>query len=337
MKEEVLRLEGVKKFFGRILALDIPDLAFERNRIIAIVGPNGSGKTTLLEMLALLERPTEGTIWLLGEEATGSERKRRKLRRLVTLVDQNPYLFDSTVFHNVSFGLFPKVLSKDEIHSRVEEALGKVGLAGFENRRAKNLSAGEAQRVALARAMALSPKILFLDEPTANVDVFHIQVVENLIRELRAKESSTIVFATHILPQSYKLADEILLLVKGRLSPASPENHFSGTVRKKEGSPVVEPAPGVQIVIPEEREGAVHFAVSPEDVLLSKKGFSSSARNTFQGRITKMSEEKGHVQVTVDVGVEIVSTITGKSMKEMGLKIGDSIHLTFKVFSVHLY
>lgn len=337
MTKEILRLEGVKKSFGKKLVLDIPELNLEEKGIYSIVGPNGSGKTTLLEILALLERPSEGRVWILGQEGTGSERTRRELRKFVTLVDQNPFLFDSTVYKNVSFGLRVRGLSSREARSQVFAVLERVGLRGFESRMAKTLSAGEAQRVALARAMILRPKILFLDEPTANVDLFHVQVVESLIQELRSKEGITILFATHSLSQSYKLADEALLLLKGKLSPASPENHFTGTVSEERGEAVVRLTPGVKVVIPEKREGVVHFTISPEDVLLSRREFTTSARNTFQGRIVRMSEDRNRVQVFVDVGVEFISTITRKSLEEMNLQIGDEIHLAFKVFSVHLY
>ena len=100
---------------------------------------------------------------------------------------------------------------------------------------------------------------------------------------------------------------------------------------------MVRPARGVRIVIPEKRKGTVHLSVSPEDVLLSREEFSSSARNHFFGRIVRMSAEGERVQVTVDVGVEIVSAITPKSLEDMNLKVGDTVHLTFKVFSVQLY
>jgi tungstate transport system ATP-binding protein len=228
MKIEILRLEGIRKQYGTSTVLDIATLRVEKGSVHALVGPNGSGKTTLLEIAALIGEPSRGSVYVLGEDGTADKTTRRKLRREVTLVDQNPYLFDTTVYRNIAFGLKARGLGRAEIRSRVGEALESVGLGPFAARRASGLSAGETQRVALARAMALRPALLLLDEPTANVDVFHVQILENLIRVAVEENDATVIFATHSFAQSQRLAGTTHLLVEGRLSTAPPEDHFFG-------------------------------------------------------------------------------------------------------------
>jgi len=336
MTDEILRLEGIAKEYGATPVLDIPELFVEKGSVHALVGPNGSGKTTLLEIAALIGEPSRGTVHLLGEDATTDKTRRRKLRRAVTLVDQNPYLFDTTVSRNIAFGLEARGLERDAINRRVGEALESVGLGPFADRGASGLSAGETQRVALARAVALRPALLLLDEPTANVDLFHVQILEKLIKKAVDEVGATVIFATHSLAQSRKLAGTVHHLVGGTLSATPSENHFSGVVEEKNGESTLRLAPGVRVALPEAREGEVHISIPPEEILLSRDGLST-ARNTFRGRIGAMSLEGGRIQVTVDVGVNLVSVITPKTLGAMNLKVGDPVHATFEVFSILLY
>jgi tungstate transport system ATP-binding protein len=133
------------------------------------------------------------------------------------MVLQNPFLLSSTVEKNVAYGLRIRGLSKREQKQKVVECLDLVGLTGFEKRRAHELSGGEAQRVAIARGIAVTPKVLFLDEPTANVDKTHIDVLENIIKELNRRYKTTIIFTTHDLNQAYRLASEIVVLSEGKI------------------------------------------------------------------------------------------------------------------------
>ncbi len=337
MKGEILRLEGIGKQYGTKTVLDISTLSVEKGSVHALVGPNGSGKTTLLEIAALIGKPSRGSVHVLGKEGTADEKVRRKLRREVTLVDQNPYLFDTTVFRNVAFGLEARGMARAEIDTRVGEALDSVGLGSLSGRRAGRLSAGETQRVALARAMALRPSLLLLDEPTANVDRFHVQVLESLIREAVEEKGATVIFATHSLAQSYRLAGRVHHLVEGRLSAAPPENHFSGVREDERGESFLRLAPGVRVVLPETGKRRVRFSIPPGEILLSREEVSSTVRNTFQGRVVGMSGDSDRIQVTVDVGVNLVSLITRESLDALNLRVGDNIHLSFKVFSIHLY
>jgi tungstate transport system ATP-binding protein len=217
MSQPILRIENLKKYYDDRLALEIPHLEFEAGGIYALVGPNGAGKTTLLRLLNLLDQPTEGKIYFDGEEIDKSSPNALAVRRQMTLVMQDSVLFRTSVYRNVAYGLSVRSYDKKAKAAAVSAALDMVGLAGFEHRKARQLSAGEGQRVALARALALRPRVLFLDEPTANVDRRNVQVFEALIKKVNTQQAMTIIFTTHDLSQVYRLTNRTISLLDGRM------------------------------------------------------------------------------------------------------------------------
>ena len=210
-------VKDLTKFYNGRKVLDIPYLTIKKGIICGVIGSNGSGKTTLLSILSLLIKPTSGRVYFDGLEIDSRDNDNSTLRRQITMVLQNPFLLNSTVEKNVAYGLRIRGLSKREQKQKVVECLDLVGLAGFEKRRARELSGGEAQRVAIARGIAVTPKVLFLDEPTANVDKTHIDVLENIIKELNRRYKTTIIFTTHDLNQAYRVASEIVVLSEGKI------------------------------------------------------------------------------------------------------------------------
>lgn len=196
------------------LAVDRLDLASER--IHYLVGANGAGKSTLLQLLALLQPPDRGEILFAGKAANGAA-QRQRLRQRITLVEQEPFLFDATVYHNLAFGLRLREVRGELQRHRIATALQAVGLAGFEARRARELSGGESQRVALARALVLQPTVLLLDEPTDGLDRESKPLFENCLATLPGK-GVTVVIATHDADQPRRLGGEALRLERGRLS-----------------------------------------------------------------------------------------------------------------------
>lgn len=215
-------LHGVVQRFGDHVALDVPELDLARGRAVALVGPNGSGKSTLLQVLALLQAPSEGKVTLLGDPVgwrnggSGGAAARAQ-RRMVTLVMQEPVLFTTTVRANVAFGLSTHAVPRDAIASRVREALDEVGLEGFEGRRARALSSGEAQRVVLARALVLRTPVLLLDEPTTYLDAAFRPALTRLMTGARDR-GTTVVFATHERALAREVAHEVITLSRGRIA-----------------------------------------------------------------------------------------------------------------------
>ncbi|OHB27054.1 MAG: hypothetical protein A2X84_02405 [Desulfuromonadaceae bacterium GWC2_58_13] len=199
--------------------LTVEQLELQPGRIYLVHGPNGSGKSTLLHLLALLLIPEGGEVRFAGRRIDGGV-DRQRLRRQITLVEQNPFLFDASVYHNLAFGLRLRDVRGDLQRRRVTQALHAVGLMGFESRWAKALSGGEARRVALARALVLRPKLLLLDEPTAGLDREILPIFERCLAALPG-QGTTVVIASHDADQSRRLAGITLGIDRGRVISAA--------------------------------------------------------------------------------------------------------------------
>ena len=212
--EPLLTLQEIEYRLGDF-RLWIERLELQPERIYLLQGANGAGKSTLLRLLALLVPPTAGTLCFAGAAVT-DEAQRQRLRRQITLVEQNPYLFETSVYQNLAFGLRLRDVRGELQDRRIRQALEMVGLGDFASRRARALSGGESRRVALARALVLRPKLLLLDEPTAGLDREILPVFETCLAALPG-QGTTVVIAGHDQDQPRRLASEILTLDRGRL------------------------------------------------------------------------------------------------------------------------
>ncbi len=217
----VYSLQSIEKHYGSQTALHLERIELYRGRIYSLVGPNGSGKSTLLNILALLAPPCRGSIDFAGERVRWRSGHLKRHRSQITLVHQSPYLFDRSVYQNLAFGLSLRGIHGEEQHRRIDQALDALGLSGFQQRPARQLSGGEAHKVAMARALALKPKVLLLDEPTAYLHPDAVPALEKLIESLRAG-GTTIVLSTHDPNQPERLGSEIIHLINGRLAEQSP-------------------------------------------------------------------------------------------------------------------
>ena len=195
--------------------LAIEHLKFQPASIIGLIGPNGSGKSSLLRLLGLIERPSRGEILFNGRRV---EPFSDEARFLITLLPQEPFLLKRSVLSNVSYGLKLRRNGK-EVLTRANEALARVGLPAkdFSQRPWYALSGGEAQRVALAARLALKPKVLLLDEPTASVDAASAQLIREASLRARKELGTTLIVASHDWQWLYEICDEILHLFKGRI------------------------------------------------------------------------------------------------------------------------
>jgi tungstate transport system ATP-binding protein len=224
MKPFTIQAQNLGKRFGDREVLSRCSVDFESGKIHALLGPNGVGKTTLLRILNLLDEPGEGTVSFNGlQESSASG---ASFRKEITMVFQQPALFKTTVYKNVAYGLKVRKVPKDRIEQQVGEVLELVGMSRFAGQKTKTLSAGEAQRVALARALAVRPRVLYLDEPTANLDPYNATQVEEIIREVKDRYQTTILLATHNLFQAKRLSDRIVFLYNGRVVEASDTQTF---------------------------------------------------------------------------------------------------------------
>jgi tungstate transport system ATP-binding protein len=215
MSAPVYQLNGVKQRYGKRTTLHIESLAVQPGEVLAVVGPSGAGKSTLLRLLALLEAPTSGSLTLhLNGEDVPALAAPIDVRRQVTLVFQRPFLLSRSVYRNVAYGL--NIRGKHD-KDAVMRALERVALAHLAQAHAGKLSGGEMQRVAVARALVTQPRVLLLDEATANLDPYNVRIIENLIREQNEQFGTTIVLVTHNIFQAQRLAQRVGLLLDGQL------------------------------------------------------------------------------------------------------------------------
>ena len=239
---ELFRMENLTKTFaGKDVLKDI-NIEIRRGEIFALIGPSGAGKTTFLRILNLFEKPTNGTFEFDGQTANGTLLEKNRIRQRMSLLFQTPAVFDLSVFDNVAYGLKVRGFDKSTIVKKVDEALDIVGLSGMQTQNALTLSGGEAQRMAFARAIVYEPEVLLLDEPTANLDPSNVAKMEELIRHMRDERGTTIVIATHNIPQVKRIADRVGVLLDGELIEVNsvegiftaPEDERSGAFLKGE-------------------------------------------------------------------------------------------------------
>lgn len=325
--------ELTKAYNGKKV-LDISHLVIKKGRIYGVIGPNGAGKTTLLSILSLLLPPTSGKICFEGIDTC--EANKHSIRQKMTMILQNPLLFNTTVEENIAYGLKVRGIEKGEQRKRIKECLKLVGLDGFEKRRARELSGGEIQRVAIARALALNPRVLLLDEPTANVDRGSAALLEKILKELNQRFKITVILATHDINQAYRISDEVICLFEGKMARSPLENLYRGRVIKDKDISLFDTGK-IRVAILPERDEVNHISIPPEDIIVSIKPISTSARNSFSGNIFDVFDEGDSVRLEVDVGEKLRVKVTKKSFQEMNLNLGSHVYLTFKSSSVEVF
>jgi len=208
-----LRAENLSYEVNGDRILDRVSLDVASGETVAIVGPSGAGKSSLLRLLDRLDEPTGGTVYLDGTDYRTLDP--RTLRKRVGLVPQNPALRGGTVRENVTIG--PRLRGESVSEERLVDLLAAVGLDGYADRDASDLSGGEAQRVAIARTVINDPEVILLDEPTASLDSEAEAEVERLLADLLASGERTVVLVTHDERQAERLADRVARLRDGRI------------------------------------------------------------------------------------------------------------------------
>ncbi len=209
-----ISIRGVTKKFGNFTAVDGLNLEIGSGEFFSMLGPSGSGKTTVLRMIAGFELPTAGNISLNGEDVT----TKAPFDRDVNTVFQDYALFPHlNVIDNVEYGLRVRGIHKDERRKRAMEALEKVHLADFAQRKPSQLSGGQRQRVALARAIVVEPKILLLDEPLGALDLKLREKMQIELKQLQRDLGITFIFVTHDQDEALTLSDRIAIFNNGKI------------------------------------------------------------------------------------------------------------------------
>jgi sulfate/thiosulfate transport system ATP-binding protein len=207
-------VENVSKHYGSFHAVDQIDLTIKSGSLVALLGPSGSGKSTLLRLIAGLETPDTGRIFITGKDATHTSVQDRN----IGFVFQHYALFKHmTVRQNIGFGLDIRKAPKLKVKGRVEELLELVQLTGLGDRYPSQLSGGQRQRVALARALAVEPQVLLLDEPFGALDAKVRKDLRAWLRRLHNEVHVTTVFVTHDQEEAMEVADEIVVMNQAKI------------------------------------------------------------------------------------------------------------------------
>jgi putative spermidine/putrescine transport system ATP-binding protein len=257
-----VRLQGVRKRFGEVVAVDGVDLEVTAGEFFSILGPSGSGKTTCLRMIAGFEAPTEGRVWLGGQDVSNLP----PYERDVNTVFQDYALFPHmTVGENVEYGLRVKKVPRDERARRMADALRMVRLEGFDRRKPIQLSGGQRQRVALARALVNRPKVLLLDEPLGALDLKLRQAMQIELKQIQQQVGLTFIYVTHDQEEALTMSDRLAVMNAGRVDQV-------GTPVEVYEQPATDFVAGFIGVSNLLERGGRHFTVRPEKIRMLGDG-----------------------------------------------------------------
>jgi sulfate transport system ATP-binding protein len=301
-----IEARDVTKRFGEFTALDSVCLRVGDGALTALLGPSGSGKSTLLRIIAGLETPDSGSVWIGDEDVTATPARTRG----VGFVFQHYAPFKHmTVADNVAFGLKVRRRPKDEIKERVEELLALVRLDGLADRYPSQLSGGQQQRMALARALAPQPKVLLLDEPFGALDAQVRGELREWLRRLHEEIHVTTIFVTHDQEEAMEVAEQIVVMNAGRIEQA-------GVPRELYETPRNEFVMG--FVGPVNRLGDAFLR--PHDIQILPDADASSTEALVR-RVVHLGFEV-RVELTLHDGRDVWAQVTRETAQEQELEEG---------------
>lgn len=322
-----VEMKNIYKRYGDFLASDNVSFGIEKGKLVALLGPSGSGKTTLLRMIAGLENPNSGDIFIDGKRVNDIPASKRG----IGFVFQNYALFRyMTVFDNVAFGLELQKMPKKQIKERVKELLELTGLSGMEKRYPNQLSGGQRQRVAFARALAPNPQVLLLDEPFAAIDAKVRTELRSWLKEMVEKLGITSIFVTHDQDEAVEVADEIIITNHGTIEQMGTPVE----IYKSPGTPFVAKFIGRSSVVEEygklkgfdQVEGADRAVIRPEFIKISKSGKLDQYISAAETGVVKDVVFRGNrIDITVDInGIEVVGE---RSLEKDLVSVGETVHV----------
>jgi putative spermidine/putrescine transport system ATP-binding protein len=340
-----LRLEGLVKRFGDLAAVDGVDLELPPGHLISFLGPSGCGKTTLLRMIAGLEQPTEGRIFLDGEDVTDVPTHTRDIGMVFQSLALFPHL---SVAGNVGYGLRIRGVPRERMRARVDELLGLVSLEGTADRRISQLSGGQRQRVATARALALEPRLFLLDEPLSALDANLREQLQVELRLLQQQLRITTIMVTHDQREAMTMSDLVVVMQAGCVEQVGPPlevyrrpatafvARFIGSTNLLEGTAVA--ADRVQIGGRELRVAdgdgrrpgeRVVLSVRPEDAHLLIGEARAGANNSLHGRVVFVRDLGELFECYVDCGLDRHVVVAGSPRERAPVDQGDDVSVQF--------
>ena len=330
-----VEMKNIYKQYGDFRASDNVSFGIEKGRLVALLGPSGSGKTTLLRMIAGLETPNAGDIYIDGRRVNDIPASKRG----IGFVFQSYALFRyMTVYDNVAFGLELQKVPKAEIKRRVTELLEITGLAGMEKRYPNQLSGGQRQRVAFARALAPNPQVLLLDEPFAAIDAKVRSELRLWLRSMVTKLGITSIFVTHDQDEAIEVADEIIITNAGRIEQQgtpvevyrNPETAFTASFF---GQPsILKNADDFHTFT--QAEGADKIIVRPEFVKVSRLDEVEKFRSSVsQGVVERVSFRGDNLELQIRVNNSVVTA--RRSLEKADVREGEIVNVfLYRIFAL---
>ena len=335
-----VRLAGLRRQYGSVLALDGLDLTIGPGELVVLLGPSGCGKTTTLRLLAGLEDADGGTITVADKEITRVPANRRDMGMVFQAYSLFPHM---TVTQNVAFGLRLRHRGKAEREKRALEMLDLVGLSEQADRYAHQISGGQQQRVALARALAIQPQVLLLDEPLSALDAKVRAQLRDEIRRIQLEVGITTLFVTHDQEEALAIADRVGVMKDGRLEqlgpptdvysrPATPfvaefvglTNRLAGTVS---GSTVTVRGRDLPLVDVSTPPGPATALIRPEAVTVASD--DQAGQGPLTGTVIATTFLGATSRVTVDLGdTRIMAQLP--TSDATGLPVGSRVTLTIR-------
>ncbi|MCK1504508.1 ABC transporter ATP-binding protein [Bradyrhizobium sp. 18] len=338
-----ITLKGISKIYGSVAALQPTDLGVEKSEFLTLLGPSGSGKTTLLNLIAGATGPTTGAILLDGRDITQTPPRERGIGMVFQNYALMPHM---TVFENVAYPLRARRQPTKIIREKVTEALERVGLTGFEDRKPRQLSGGQQQRVGIARCIVYSPAIIMMDEPLGALDKNLREQMQGEIKRLHRELGTTIIYVTHDQEEALNMSDRICLMAVGKVAQLGtpdelyfqPRNRFvaefvgesnliSGQM-SGDGTMLIAQNQSIAVPISKRTEGSeLLVMVRPENVrICSIDEPIEAAGNFLNGKVATSSFIGGTTRVTVETenGLNItakVMSVRAESRRKTGAKV----------------
>ena len=350
----MIEIKNLSTNLGDFCLEDI-NLTIDDREYFVILGPNGAGKTVLIECIAGLHRIKHGEIWVDKNQITHLTPEERN----IGYVPQDYVLFPFlNVAENIAFGLRQTKYSKAEVQERVKNLANLLGVSYLLNRGIRSLSGGERQRVALARSLALTPKILLLDEPLSALDLQTAKYLRSDLRHLHKELGVTTLHITHNQIEAEEMADRIGILDKGRLEQVGrpdeiffyPQSEivsdFIGTPNILEcehcrtlGQGLTEvKSSGLPIIIPHEGNTVRRIALFPRDIYISETKPPGPQVNRFKGTITNIKTSGATVRLKVKVGGNTLQAEMPRDIfEDMDLTVGKEVFLILKLRRIRVF
>lgn len=347
----MLSIENISFKIGKFQLKEI-SFTVDKGDYFVILGLSGVGKSLLLETIAGLLKPDTGKIFLRGKDIS----KEKIQNHNISIVYQDAVLFPhKNVFENIAYPL--KSRGAKNIKEKVTKFAEMTGIADKLDRKPETLSGGETQRAALARSLASGSDIFLLDEPLSALDSKSSFELRNLFRRLN-REGITIIHVTHSYEEAVSLASKIGIMEEGRLVHVdSPQEifkhpksefiaHFIGVKNFLKGelknipqSDLKEFRTGEKNIfaLTDVEEGDAYLMISPDEISISNKVEETSSRNHFKGVIKDIAPARIGIDVTVDIGFDIISVISAGSLNELELEVGKEVWINFKASSCKIY